>query len=105
MPTSGSTSGTSLLMTSYVGTLRRSEEQACDRLLELHNACHHHGAPRQIRKGYTPVLDCHTSHTACNFDKLQKLNRQMGKGPEAEPEYIKNGDSMLVFVSLRSAVG
>ena len=55
--------------------------------------------PGQIRKGYTPVLDCHTSHIACKFDKLlQKLDRRTGKELEAEPEYIKNGDSALVLV-------
>ena len=55
--------------------------------------------PGQIRKGYTPVHDCHTSHIACKFDKpLQKLDRRTGKELEAEPEYIKNGDSALVLV-------
>ena len=75
------------------------EEQACDGLLELHGAGHHHhGAPLQIGNGYTPVLDCHTSHTACNFVNLQKLDLWTGKELEAEPEYIKNGDSTLVLV-------
>ena len=54
--------------------------------------------PGQILKGYTPVLDCHTSHIAYNFDTLQKLDRLTGKELEAEPEYIKNGDSALVLV-------
>ena len=52
--------------------------------------------PGQIRKCSTPVLDCHTSHIACKFDKLlQKLGRRMGKGLDAEPEYIKNGEASL----------
>ena len=54
--------------------------------------------PRQIRKGYTPVLDCYTSHIAYNFDTLQKLDRRTGKELEAEAWYIKNGDSTLVLV-------
>ena len=32
--------------------------------------------PGQIMRGYTPVLDCYTSHNACKFDNLlQKLDR------------------------------
>ncbi|KAL7719203.1 Elongation factor 1-alpha [Entamoeba marina] len=55
--------------------------------------------PGQIRKGYTPVLDCHTSHIACKFDELlSKLDRRTGKEMEANPEYIKTGDSAMVKV-------
>ena len=62
------------------------EEQACNGLREHHGAGHH-GAPWEIRRGYTHVLDCHTSHIACKVDKpLPKLDRRMGKGLEAEPE-------------------
>ena len=50
----------------------------------------------QVSKGYTAVLDCHTSHIACKFNKLlQKLDRRMGKELDAEPEYIKNGEASL----------
>ena len=46
--------------------------------------------------GYTPVLDCYTSHNACKFDNLlQKLDRWTDKELEAEPEYIKNGEASL----------
>ena len=55
--------------------------------------------PGQIRAGYTPVLDCHTSHIACKFETLlSKLDRRTGKQSEANPEFIKNGDSALVKV-------
>ncbi|GAB1222367.1 hypothetical protein ENUP19_0301G0008 [Entamoeba nuttalli] len=56
--------------------------------------------PGQIRKGYTPVLDCHTSHIACKFESiLSKIDRRTGKSMEGgEPEYIKNGDSALVKI-------
>ena len=61
--------------------------------------------PGQIWKGYTPVLDCHTSHIACKFDNLlQKLNRLTGIELEAEAGFIMNGDSALVLSSQRSAV-
>ena len=46
-----------------------------------------------------PVLDCRTSHIECGFYKLlQNLDRRTIKELEAEPEYIKKGDSTLVLV-------
>jgi len=36
--------------------------------------------PKKIMPGYTPVLDCHTSHMACKFDKFHaKLNARTFK--------------------------
>jgi len=28
------------------------------------------GHPGEIHNGYTPVLDCHTAHIACKFEKI-----------------------------------
>ena len=53
--------------------------------------------PNKIMAGYTPVLDCHTSHIACKFDKLlQKIDRRTGKEIEAEPKEIKNQEACIV---------
>ena len=53
--------------------------------------------PNKIMAGYTPVLDCHTSHIACKFDKLlQKIDRRTGKEIEAEPKEIKNQEAAIV---------
>jgi len=53
--------------------------------------------PNKIMAGYTPVLDCHTSHIACKFDKLlQKIDRRTGKEIEAEPKDIKNQEAAIV---------
>jgi elongation factor 1-alpha len=53
--------------------------------------------PNQIRSGYSPVLDCHTSHIACKFDTLVgKIDRRTGKTIEENPEFIKSGDASLV---------
>merc|ERR1711878_55373 len=33
--------------------------------------------PGQIQNGYTPVLDCHTCHIACKFQKLRTSSPRM----------------------------
>lgn len=53
--------------------------------------------PNQIRAGYSPVLDCHTTHTACKFEALlSKIDRRTGKSIEDNPEFIKTGDAAMV---------
>merc|ERR1712034_123270 len=53
--------------------------------------------PGEIRKGYSPVVDCHTAHIACKFETLvEKIDRRSGKKLEDNPEKVKSGDSALV---------
>ena len=53
--------------------------------------------PNKIVAGYSPVLDCHTSHIACKFDKLLiKIDRRSGKTLEEDPKEIKDGDAAIV---------
>merc|ERR1712110_47599 len=48
-------------------------------------------------KGYSPVLDCHTTHTACKFDEiLFKVDRRTAKVLEENPQFIKSGDAAMV---------
>jgi len=55
--------------------------------------------PNKIMAGYTPVLDCHTSHIACKFEKLlSKIDRRSGKEIEAEPKEIKNQEACIVMM-------
>jgi len=53
--------------------------------------------PNQINAGYSPVLDCHTTHTACKFEVITaKIDRRTGKTIEENPAFIKSGDAALV---------
>jgi len=53
--------------------------------------------PNQINAGYSPVLDCHTSHTACKFEEIiSKIDRRTGKVIEEKPAFIKSGDAAMV---------
>jgi len=47
--------------------------------------------------GYTPVLDCHTSHIACKFNKLlHTIDKRTGQVKEQDPKSIKTGDAAIV---------
>jgi len=53
--------------------------------------------PGQIQNGYSPVLDCHTAHVACKFNRItEKMDRRTGKKMEDDPKFIKNGDAAMV---------
>jgi len=53
--------------------------------------------PGEIHAGYTPVLDCHTSHIACKFaELLEKVDRRSGKKLEDNPKMVKSGDAAIV---------
>jgi elongation factor 1-alpha len=53
--------------------------------------------PNRIMAGYTPVLDCHTAHIACRFNKLLTLvNKRNGEVLETDPKFIKSGQAAIV---------
>jgi elongation factor 1-alpha len=61
------------------------------------------GGAFKIHEGYTPVLDCHTSHIACKFTKfLEKADKRTGKKilNEGDNEFkqIETGESALVLM-------
>jgi elongation factor 1-alpha len=52
--------------------------------------------PNRIMAGYTPVLDCHTAHIACRFNRLVSLiNKRNGEVLEADPKFIKSGQAAI----------
>jgi len=53
--------------------------------------------PNQIMAGYQPVLDCHTAHIACKFNKLLTLvDKRTGQKKGDDPKAIKSGDAAMV---------
>lgn len=55
--------------------------------------------PGTIKKGYSPIVDCHTSHIACKFQEIKaKIDRRTGAIKEQNPNSIANGDSALVLM-------
>lgn len=46
--------------------------------------------PGHIHNGYTPIIDCHTCHIACKFNKIRsKIDKKSGKVIEEYPQFIK----------------
>jgi len=53
--------------------------------------------PGEIHANYQPVLDCHTAHVACKFEKIEtKIDRRSGKVLEENPKFVKSGDAAMV---------
>jgi len=55
--------------------------------------------PGEVHAGYTPVLDCHTSHVACKFQEIvSKIDRRTGIELEKDPKFLKTGDSAIIKI-------
>ncbi|XP_063063123.1 elongation factor 1-alpha-like [Engraulis encrasicolus] len=53
--------------------------------------------PGKIQAGYSPVLDCHTTHVSCRFTELlEKLDRRSGKKLEDRPQLLRSGDAATI---------
>ncbi|KAK8583188.1 hypothetical protein V6N13_021900 [Hibiscus sabdariffa] len=51
----------------------------------------------QTRNKNAHVIGCHTSHLAVKFAKLlTKIDKRSGKEREKEPNFVKNGDTLIV---------
>jgi elongation factor 1-alpha len=76
------------------GNSKQDPPRECENFLAQVIVLNH---PGQIAAGYSPVLDCHTSHIACKFAELEsKIDRRSGKEIEAEPKALKMGDAAMV---------
>jgi elongation factor 1-alpha len=55
--------------------------------------------PGQIHAGYTPVVDCHTSHIACQFKEIHsRIERRSGAVLEENPKSVKSGDGIIATI-------
>ena len=55
--------------------------------------------PKGIKPGYTPILDLHTLHMACKFEKfVSRIDRKTGEVIEENPTILKNGDVGMVRI-------
>ncbi|XP_020903815.1 elongation factor 1-alpha [Exaiptasia diaphana] len=53
--------------------------------------------PGEIHVGYSPVLDCHTSHIACKFAEFkEKIDKRSGKKLEENPKMYKSGEAGII---------
>jgi elongation factor 1-alpha len=51
----------------------------------------------EIKKGYSPVIHCHTAYATCRFSRiLQKVDKKTGEVVEDEDIRLKTGDLALV---------
>lgn len=58
--------------------------------------------PNKIMPGYTPVLDCHTSHIACKFNKLlERIDKRTGKKVEDDPKSVKSGTPPICTFTIK----
>lgn len=49
---------------------------------------------KNIMAGYAPVIDCHTAHVACKWEKLlNRIDRRTNKVAEENPKALKTGDA------------
>jgi len=55
--------------------------------------------PSVLAVGYTPVFHIHTAQVACQFvELLQKINPVSGEVIQEKPDFVKNGDVVMVKI-------
>ena len=55
--------------------------------------------PGEIRPGYIPILDCHTTHIPCKFVELiEKIDRRSGGVLERSPQSVVSGDACIAKI-------
>jgi len=52
---------------------------------------------KQVRSGYTPVLDCHTAHIACKFNTIiTQIDPRNGKLIKKLPAFVKTSQAAMI---------
>jgi elongation factor 1-alpha len=78
------------------GDAKKDPPKECDNFTAQVVVLNH---PGEIRMGYSPVLDCHTTHISCRFAELvEKIDRRTGVKIEDAPACLKSGDSAHVVL-------
>jgi len=78
------------------GSAKQNPPRECESFVARVIVLNH---PGQIANGYTPILDCHSSHIACRFAEINsKIDRRSGAVLEEAPKYIKMGDAAMVSI-------
>jgi elongation factor 1-alpha len=79
-----------------VGDVNNDAPKGCEHFIANVIIMNH---PKKINPGYTPVLDCHTSHMACKFDKfIAKLNARTFKVEIENPTEAVRGECVLIQI-------
>lgn len=53
--------------------------------------------PGTIKVGYSPIVDCHTAHVACEIEEIkERVDRKTGESVEKNPKTIKGGEAAIV---------
>ena len=52
--------------------------------------------PGKIMEGYTPIVDVHTTHVPCKFNKIQLVEKGKEVQAPRDPVYVKNGETAII---------
>lgn len=60
--------------------------------------------PGEIKEGYTPVLDCHTSHIACKFSEILERKDKRGKDIKDSKVLVKTDSGIVRLIPQKPMV-
>jgi len=75
------------------GEYKREPPKPCEEFIAQIVVVDH---PTEIKRGYSPIIDCHSAHVACRFEEILTKMTKLGKVVEEKPESLKKGDAAMV---------